>query len=319
MSKAKSKQAPHPNPLQRSRTDKILEFNELFQTRKPSINDPSQTMATANPRGDGTYSAPEARNPNGKVQAESDTWSLGCVLFVVFSYLDNGARGVEKFSDLRAELPRDQFFTISAGKPRLSHAVERWMKELRARAHRRNKKEGTVVKDFLSFLCNSVLVVDPEKRKKTRARDIVSELGRVLRSYENLAELFPGDHQAPPQPSSANKKTHKRTFSLPFSRRRSLPLPAAPPNANRWKIPLPDVAKATTCEFGPNGEILVYILGSTLVAYSPRVVLDTGDVEDLIEFGSEDLLPKGYRWNTIAVSSQYIVAASNQPLFDVSL
>jgi serine/threonine protein kinase len=102
MSKAKARHhAADTKSLQRSWTlpEKIYDFNELFQRRRPNVSDPSMTMPTANPRGDGTYSAPEARNPGGKVQAESDTWSLGCVLCVVFSYLDSGAKGVEEFGD----------------------------------------------------------------------------------------------------------------------------------------------------------------------------------------------------------------------------
>jgi len=161
-----------------------------------------------------------------------------------------------------------------------------------------------------------VLVVDPEKRKKTRGKDIVKTLGEVYRRYLDLAERY---NRPPGPPSNPDRRAHRRAFSLPFTRRRSPQrrTQVAPPNASKWKIQLPDAMKASLCEFGPNGEILVYISGSTLVAYSPRVVLDTGDVDDLIEFGSEQLLPKGYRWTTVAVSSQYIVAASNQPLFDV--
>jgi serine/threonine protein kinase len=213
MSKAKAKHhAAYPNSLQRSRTfpEKIYDFNELFQRRRQNVNDPSLTMATANPRGDGTYSAPEARISGGKVQAESDTWSLGCVLCVVFSYLDSGANGVEKFGNLRSELPRDQFFTVSGSKPRLSLAVQRWMKELQWRAHQRNGEEGTIVKDFLAFLRNKVLVVDPEKRKKTRAKDIVKTLGEVYRRYLDLAERY---NRPPVPPSHPDRR--RFLFRLP--------------------------------------------------------------------------------------------------------
>jgi serine/threonine protein kinase len=319
MSKAKAKH--HAPYLQRSRTlpEKIYDFNELFRRRGPDSNDRTVTMPTVNPRGDGTYSAPEACIPGGQVQAESDTWSFGCVLCVVFSYLDSGARGVKEFGDRRSEMPKDQFFTMNGPNSRLSFAVERWMKELRDRAYRRSKDEGVIVNDFLAFLHNKVLVVDTKKRKETRAKDIAKYLGEIYREYAKLAKHYPNEPS--PSPSNPNPRSHRRTFSLPFSRRRSAPAQTqmGPPNPSTWKIPLPDSMKASFCEFGPNGDILVYVSGSTLVAYSPRVVLDTGDVDHLIEFGREHLTPKGYGWSTVAASSQYIVAASNQPLFDVSI
>jgi hypothetical protein len=176
------------------------------------------------------------------------------------------------------------------------------------------------LKEFLAFLQNKVLVIDTEKRKKTRAKDIAKELGKLYRSYVELAQHYPGeDYRLSAGPSNANKRKHKRTISLPFRRRSSSRSnQTVPPNSSKWKIPLPDAMKATLCEFGPNGDILVYISGSNLIAYSPRVVVDTGDVDDLIEFGSEQLSPKGYSWSAVAVSRQYIVAASDQPLFDVS-
>jgi serine/threonine protein kinase len=324
MSKARGKRkqrAPYDNAMQRARTLRDYDFNTLFQRRRPNASDQSQTVQTANPRGDGTYSAPEARVPNGKVQAESDTWSLGCVLCVVFSYLDSGASGVAEFSNLRAKLPRDQFFTVSTGsRARLSEAVERWFKALRSRANRRSREEGAAVSSFLEFLRKKVLVVDPEKRKSTKAKDIVEALGEVYRGYLGLAEKYPDGYQPRPPPSNPNKKTHRRMFSLPFGRRRSPPpqIQVAPPIENKWKIPLPNGMKPSLCQFGPSGEILVFISGSTLVAYSPRDVVDTGDIDLLIEFGSQELELKGHHWNNVAVSSEYIVAASNQSRFDVS-
>jgi serine/threonine protein kinase len=323
MSKAKAKhKSDRIDLLQRSRTfaDNIYDFNKLFKKRRQTVNDPSLTEATANPRGDGTYLAPEACIKGGKVQAESDTWSLGCVLCVVFSYLDSGSKGVLEFRDLRSVMPKDQFFTIYGSKVRLSLSVHKWLKELRARAYRRNREEGAIMKDFLAFLHRQVLVVDHEKRKNTRASEIAQELVKSFQSYDKLANLYPPlDGPLVLQVPSRPDKRKKKGF-LSFSsghRRPSPPLEPVVPSLNSWQIDLPDSMRASTCEFGPNGDILVYISNSTLFAVSLRNVLDTTDVEDLIEFGSEKL--EGLSWTSIAVSSQYIVATTNQPLFDVSV
>jgi serine/threonine protein kinase len=319
--KAKHKQG-YINPLQRSRTfADIYDFNKLFQKRGEPVIDPSLTDATANPRGDGTYLSPEACIKGGKVQAESDTWSLGCVLSVVFSYLDSGCKGVMEFRDLRSVVSKDQFFTNSGSKPRLSLSVHKWLKELRARAHRRNKEEGTIMKIFLDFLHHRVLLIDPEKRKNTRASDVAQELAKVFRSYDKLANLYtPLDGSLGLQDSSNQDKQQKKKKKGPLSflsnhRRRQPSLEPVAQSSNSWQIKYPDFTRASACEFGPNGDVLVYISGSTLYAVSLRNVLDTTDIDDLIEFGSEKL--DGFYWTSIAVSSQYIVATTNQQLFDV--
>jgi serine/threonine protein kinase len=310
------------NTLQRSRTfaENVYDFNKLFQKRKQPIDDPSLTVATANPRGDGTYLAPEACISGGKVQAESDTWSLGCVLCVVFSYLDSGAKGVFEFRDLRSAMPKDQFFTLTGSKPRLSHSVIKWLKELRARAHQRDREEGPVIRDFLDFLQRHVLVADSDQRKATRASKIAQELGKTYRSYAELADQYSALHDplvrlAPPKP---DKRKMKGLFSFSLGHRKPTPqLQSVVPNSNSWRIDLPDSLKASTCEFGPNGDILVYICNTILTAYSLRNVLDTGFIEDLIEFGSDRL--KSSTWTAIAVSNQYVIATTDQQLFDVSV
>jgi serine/threonine protein kinase len=224
MSKAKAKRkSASANTLQRNTS---YEFSKLFQKDESNVNGSSLTVGTANPRGEGTYTAPEASITGEKVATESDTWSLGCILCVVFSYLDSGCNGVTEFGDLRATMPKDQFFTISASKPRLSMSVQKWLKELKARAYRRNKEEGAIVQDFLDFLHDKVLVVDPEKWRKTRARDVAQQLGKAFRSYVELAKLYPHlDDVHPTTVPSKPTEGKKKRISLPFSRHLSLKRP----------------------------------------------------------------------------------------------
>lgn len=112
--------------------------------------EPSKTDSTINRRLDGTYIAPEALVDSGrKVGAHRETRSLGCVLAVVFSYLDNGALSVLHFSDRRGETAEDdrsfsQVLPKITHRPRLNIAVDRWLKELCINARKGHRGTGLV-------------------------------------------------------------------------------------------------------------------------------------------------------------------------------
>ena len=115
--KAKTKDQETEEPLQdgeRPSTD----FNRSFIPRHGygrRFNDvPDVTASTSVLPRDGTYLSPEACQciPNRqRVRTESNTWSLGCVLCVVLSYIVGGATYVTEFRGVRSRnRDNDQFF-----------------------------------------------------------------------------------------------------------------------------------------------------------------------------------------------------------------
>jgi serine/threonine protein kinase len=103
--KAKSKYPGFDQPiLHQGRTfDHIYDFNTLFKRRIPDRTDSYLTDSAVNRRGTGTYLAPETSTGKQPIRAESDTWSLGCIVSVVFSYLYSGNTAVIEFGDLRSK------------------------------------------------------------------------------------------------------------------------------------------------------------------------------------------------------------------------
>jgi serine/threonine protein kinase len=164
MSRVKMKRKPpaEQRSIRRSLTfiDKeVYEVNKLFKRRIPDSADRSVTDYTINRRGTGTYLAPEACIEGHPVQAESDTWSLGCVISVVFSYLFGGQEAVNAYSDLRGKKEIDRFFTFttSNGPPRLkttqiNEAVKNWHQDLRMRTKKRDPQEGAIFDALIKFL-----------------------------------------------------------------------------------------------------------------------------------------------------------------------
>lgn len=141
-------------------------FKGWFQKR-PQAPD-STPSATVNRRGEGTYLAPESRQYIPSMKTGSDVWSLGCILSVVFTYLERGNDGLEQYQELRAQGPDgcDRFFLPGASfrPPKLHPAVKNWHSYLIKKAHKRNAAEARIVKFVLRYLENRVLLVDQTKR-----------------------------------------------------------------------------------------------------------------------------------------------------------
>lgn len=79
--------------------DQERDFNSWFvQRQKAPEPTPSPTF---NPHGEGTYLAPESLAAIRSMKASSDVWSLGCVISVLFVYLENGADGVVQYREER--------------------------------------------------------------------------------------------------------------------------------------------------------------------------------------------------------------------------
>ncbi|KAJ0383223.1 hypothetical protein COL922a_010915 [Colletotrichum nupharicola] len=68
---------------------------------------------TGNARGEGTYVPNEAQMEGKTMNQKSDVWSLGCILSVLFTYMEHGPEGLDTYGQLRedhSKLHSDVFY-----------------------------------------------------------------------------------------------------------------------------------------------------------------------------------------------------------------
>jgi serine/threonine protein kinase len=315
--KMKRKSTTEQSSLRRSLTssDNVYEVNKLFKRRLPDAANRSVTDYTISRRGTGTYLAPEACIEGHPVHAESDTWSLGCVISVVFSYIFGGQEAVNAYADLRGRNEIDRFFTFtgSNGPQRLknaqvSEAVKRWHQDLRMRTKRRDPQEGAIFEAVIRFLDRSVLLIDPNKRSQTRAANVRDKLKEAFKEFHSMAIPTPAPVQSPRSRLGSITKYFRRESS------------DLEPQPKDWKIQLS--TNVRSCAFGPNAQPLVCVTDNTLTAYSLELVLLSNNSsefgEDLIPYGQASPENKLQQWSpNIGISTQYILARTNHQKFDV--
>ncbi|CAI6332910.1 unnamed protein product [Periconia digitata] len=293
-------------------TDNILDFNNLFRRRAAGNGDQSYTDSSVGSYRTGTYLAPETRIDKHPILAESDIWSLGCVIIVIFTFLYGGISAVNEFEGMRASQRIDAFFTVPETRPsrhisdiKLSDEVEKWLKELRSQTWRRNEQEGTIFKDMIAFLHDKVLIIDPYKRRHTTAVEVKNKLVSSYKSYDSLDTGFVPEKP----PRLRDRLIRSSIFAM-----RIRPNPEF--QSRNWEIGLPDTVRSS--HFGPNAQPLVCVTDTALTAYSLEHVCRTKEFDNLIKFGSINLDKKGQRWtDNIGVSAQHIVAATDSNQFEV--
>lgn len=321
MSRVKMKPKHNDEQLSLRRTltfgDNVYDINKLFKRRNVDASDPSIADYTINRRGAGTYLSPESCVEDHPVQAESDIWSLGCVISVIFSYLYGGQAAVEDFAKLRLEQGMDRFFTFSAGNDtqrltnaQISDAVKRWHKQLRLKTRQESAMEGAIFEDMLKFLARKVLIIDPKQRRHTKAEEVRVHLIEAFKGFRGMASITPV--------SPKNAKFRFRLLDLAkFTHRRQSEATARPQD---WDIT--ESSTVRTCVFGPNAQPLVSVTDRTLTAYSlEHALLTSGSddfEEDLMIYGQAVPMEKGRLWNPIVgVTSHYVLAATDHHEFDV--
>ena len=160
----------------------------IFRPKKP--NDASSGVDNA--RYGGTYAAPEARLDGTKVTRKSDVWALGCVITLVLTFLDSGTKGIADFDNSRLhDRDNDRFF--ESKKPMLGtedvdelhHSVPTWLGRLVEKAHERSELEGKAIEKTSTYVLESMLHPDQEKRHD--AKQVENKLKGIQLQY---AESF---------------------------------------------------------------------------------------------------------------------------------
>ena len=312
MSRVKGRKNPN---LQPNRSLTFYDINKLFKQEKPIVPTSSLGDSTVNRRGIGTYLAPEACIGDS-VQAESDIWSLGCVISVVFTYMCEGFPGIENFSKLRSLKSRDStdcFFTLSRprdlpkiGDAVLNEGVTRWLKKLRTTQPTGSEK--TILEDLTRFLERQVFIIDPTRRKSTTAEQIRVKLVDAFNGYRKISEprLEP---TASPRPRPRSKifeylmsptKVNSSTISLPIRL--------------DTKLDPPLVA----CVLGSEACPLVCATSRELKAFQVHHITSEVATDNMIESENVSPLNVTLSWSRhVAASERYVIAATDNEEFEV--
>lgn len=169
------------------------DFNRWFVRRHRLDREPS-VDPTRNNRGEGTYLAPESMLNNAKMTTSSDVWSLGCVISVLFAYLDDGRDGVLRYQALRMQHRKadgyDRFFIQNSFLPNTVHpAIEKQHDRLIKSASYRGHRESKAVGFMLRKLEESVLRIEQDKRlSAARVKDLLGETFRILKQPDGHDE-----------------------------------------------------------------------------------------------------------------------------------
>ncbi|KAF4444200.1 serine threonine kinase [Fusarium acutatum] len=183
----------------KTRTTPEKNLDSLFE--KKLIDQSSQASPTQNPRGNGTYMPNEAQDHGKAMDHKSDIWSLGCIISVLFTYMEEGHSALERYSDSRRKYNKphkmvDVFYqenrpSRGAG---LNEAVKAQHTNLIEATKKRNAAEGEAVSYILSALTNgfhkerSIVPVDIHRwrldiDKSTRFKDCRSSPDGQLIAY----------------------------------------------------------------------------------------------------------------------------------------
>ncbi|KAF4585780.1 ankyrin repeat protein [Ophiocordyceps camponoti-floridani] len=240
---------------------KEKDFNNLF-VRRVKPRDPS-VSATLNMRGEGTYLAPESIAATPMMQASSDVWSLGCVISVIFTYLEEGGDGVVRFQEERAQHRNadsyDRFFLRGSmfKKSQVHPRVRAWHTELISNTKKRDANEGQAMAYVLRCLETGVLRIDPGGR--WRAKGVKEMLEKAFQLYRGL-----GEHSAPAE--------HKpMTPPNPLVNMFKKVEPASEAVVSAWPVSPSDDFKG--CVVSPDAAHVVYWTDIKIVLYTSQSLM----------------------------------------------
>ncbi|KAL3481350.1 hypothetical protein BJX99DRAFT_271288 [Aspergillus californicus] len=270
--------------------------------RRPQTGDGSAS-GTQNLRGDGTYMAPEStlRGPDRPMTASSDVWSLGCVLSVLFAYLDDGKVGVESYARARSEhreaLNLDSFFLHGGRKvhPVISKRHTLLIQNARARNH----LEGKAVELALKYIEKSVLKADSSERSSARAAE------------EILRETFKIYTRLPDSPQTLTTETNAWSRYLPqsiwsrTSREDVIPHEGVGP----WYLPGIEASKG--CAISPNCSMVAHWTDRKISVYP----WEPPSSSDRMNVQSFELETDKWLWKSIRLSKKYLIASTTSPTF----
>ncbi|CAJ2504032.1 Uu.00g114260.m01.CDS01 [Anthostomella pinea] len=278
------------------------DMSSLFQRKQTD----AAASGTMNLRLDGTYLAPESSTAMRKMNKESDNWSLGCVVSVIFTFLEEGQRGINEYSDAREEESRrqgcgsaDRFFLLSKSlkKAKNHPGVKDQHRYLIRKAGGRSIAEREVVRRTLKYVEDSVLLLDSSGRAS--AQEISDLMSEASADYRNL------DHPHRGQTTSAAtvRRWARLKWIIPFARQVDNGTEA---RVHRWPLPGIDILKGS--DVSPNGRLIACWTDRHIVLYGPQsFVPHEGKALHPV---AEHQLEGSVAWKSIKLTEKYLIAST---------
>lgn len=284
-------------------------FNSWILSRhKPQ--EPS-SLGTNNRRGEGTYLAPETVAATPIIKTEADVWSLGCVISVLFAYLEEGSLGVDRYAEKRAEPHSahgfDRFFLRIWGwrHPFTAHPeVREWHDRLIQKAKHRNRKEGDAMEFILRYLEDEVF---KEQSKRCKAKHLGE---RLFETYEKYANA--NSSQAPESEDPARGRGNSMRTLRWWRPSHNLINHESYSRVNRWSL---NYDELKGCAFSHDGSLMALWTKKTISLYTSYSLRDNdARVTTLVSTfqldNTNDETDLVY-WTSISLTEKYLIALNS--------
>ncbi|KAJ6095506.1 hypothetical protein N7486_006252 [Penicillium sp. IBT 16267x] len=283
-------------------------FNGPFVRREQ----PEDGSGTMNRREQSTYLAPESISASRNMKTSSDIWSLGCVISVLFAYLEGGAAAVTRYSDVRIAHSKaegyDRFFVRDGGfRPfQVNPEVKAWHDYLIVKARQRNPNEGMAVRLMLEFLENEVFK-DQSKRCNVSAVEQIILETRIR--YENL-EQPPIESQNMQRSSNWITKMRNQLLSVGGEKSHS-------GESRLERMFLDDNEPFKGCEISPDGYIVAFWTDFKISIYTSNSlpIAAANEPVPVVKSAGEFLISDCI-WKSVNVTDKYLVASTSGGNFE---
>ncbi|GKU03036.1 serine threonine protein kinase [Fusarium langsethiae] len=239
----------------------VFDISKIFQRR--GRDQSSKATATVNLRGDGTYLPREAQDEGKTMDEKSDVWSLGCIVSLLFTFMEEGLQGIDPFSDSRHKYSNngcDVFYqhNKTTSTYSINKGVKKQHEKLIEAAKERNATEGEILSFILKWLETEVLAINQDRRRG--AATINQRLSKTLEKYKDLGNTpLPQPSTKSPNLFKIVKQKTESTFSglrdsSGFYRsRRSIQT-----DVSQWRLGIEKSTRFKGFNNSPDGEFLVY-------------------------------------------------------------
>ncbi|KAJ6007839.1 hypothetical protein N7540_011815 [Penicillium herquei] len=253
---------------------RVRGFRNWFARRvKAEPQNMSAAPPTMNHRFEGTYLPPESMASFPTMTTRSDVWSLGCVISVVFTFLEEGSHGLEVYSGRRSNYRKsngyDRFFVhdkhMSSAK--VHHpAIKDWHTELINKAMDRSRLEGSAVQSTLRFLEDEVF---QEQKDRCYAQKLEDNLKNTCKLYNDVITDpgEPGERLSP-----LDFVLENTGFNRLFSRKDEPHLSA---EVKKQFFEVTDPFKG--CGISPDGSVVAFWTDNTILIYTSESSLGSKD------------------------------------------
>ena len=297
-----------PAPRANESEPPISFLNRIF---RPDTSSADPSSGVENPRDAGTYTAPEARHKTEKVTRASDVWSLGCVISLVLTFLDNQKTGIEDFEKARVKDRSDDLFYDSfppmmgtESRPSLRFSVPVWLEYLTENAKNRNKAEGEAVGLASSLIQLQMLLPTPKDR--ATAKEVEKELRTIQSCFTTSAAPCQAPH---PEPPPILERPHSNSSRLCRLRNVvSIHSCTSVKTSYTWHFKIPVSPRGS--KFSPDGKYLGIESSETIITFC------ISEIQQKM-LGVTHTAPRQEQWADFSLGSRGLWAAVESPCFKV--